>query len=155
MFPGKQFAPLFSLLVQIQGHGRRNILGICPRSGTCPGSSPSCSSPLPSKARAHRTIVFCTGSSTSWILPPPDTRINDRNSEKAGYRILVLYIFFPFLSFSFFSPPFSFICHFLSSFSFFFLFLPLPPLTPLRISPTLTLDQRCRQDNGPVCDPPI
>src|SRR5258708_8680618 len=98
MFPGKQFAPLFSLLVQICGHGRRNILGICPRSGTCPGSSPSFSSLLPGKARAHRTIVFCTGSSTSWIPPPPETWINDRNLEKAGYRILVLYNF----SFSFF-----------------------------------------------------
>src|SRR5258708_30404371 len=122
MFLGKQFALLFSPLVQILGHRRRNILGICPRSGTCPGSSPSFSSLLPGKARAHRTIVFHTSSSTFWILPPPETRINDRNSEKAGYQTLVLYIFFPFLSFSFFLPPFSFICQFLFpflSFSFF------------------------------------
>src|SRR5258707_9139854 len=127
---------------------RRNILGICPRSGTCPGSSPSFSSLLPGKARAHRTIVFRTGSSTFRILPP-ETRINDRNSEKAGYRTLVLYIFFPFLSFFIFSRlPFPLFVN------FFFLFLPLPPLTCLHISPTLTLNQWLLiivcQKRGPV-----
>src|SRR6266436_6169642 len=122
-------------------------MGIHPRSGTCSGSNQSFPSPLPGKARAHRTIVH-TGPST-FQIPPPETRINDRNLEKAGYRTLVLYIFFPFLSFFIFSHlPFPLFVN------FFFLFLPLPPLTRLHISPTLTLDQRLliivHQKQGPV-----
>src|SRR5258707_2580649 len=98
-------------------------MGICPRSGTCSGSNWSFPSPLPGKARAHRTIV-CTGPST-FRIPPPEFRINDRNLEKAGYRTLVLYIFSPFLSFHFLA----FLVLYLSiSFLLFFLFpFPHPP----------------------------
>src|SRR5258707_4253849 len=107
-------------------------MGICPRSGTCSGSNQSFPSLLPSKARAHRTIV-CTGPSTFWI-PPPETWINDRNLEKAGYQTLVLYIFLLFFLFIF-SPSFFFICQFLFSFSF----PHPPPLLCFHISPTLPL----------------
>src|SRR5258708_38584789 len=111
-------------------------MGICPRSGTCSGSNQSFPSLLPSKARAHRTIV-CTGPST-FQIPPPETRINDRNLEKAGYQTLVLYIFSPFLSFHFLVFIFLYLSIFFSPFlSFPF---PSPPsLTHLHISPTLTL----------------
>src|SRR6266436_5167260 len=101
-------------------------MGIHPRSGTCSGSNQSFPSPLPGKARAHRTIVH-TGPST-FQIPPPETRINDRNLEKAGYQTLVLYIFFPFLSFFIFSHlPFPLFVNF---FFLFFLFPFSPTPTP-------------------------
>src|SRR5258708_38563344 len=81
---------------------------------------------------ARRTIVFCTGSSTSLMPPPPETWIHDRNLEKAGYRILVLYNF----SFSFFFIFLVSLFLYLSiSFLLFFLFpfssTPTPTSSPL------------------------
>src|SRR5258708_724439 len=85
---------------------------------------------------------------------PPETWINDRNSEKAGYRTLVLYIFFSFsFFFIFLAFLFSLFVNFFSPFLS-FPFSHLPPLTHLHISPTLTFNQQLliivHQKRGPI-----